>query len=195
MQSQSSEKIAQLLRSGCLAATSEFGHFWIMANKTSEEWRLGALALGLLAILFALATVATLMGLVFGLVSAGVTNNIGPLLAALLRWYAFRKALAFLIGSAIAVGGFALASPYDPKWSIVPTLLGFIVIQSPGLWERLKHQAWFARLFRSGREPRMEFAQMYHLKKFAKPFRTTFRSGAGYCSDGLFIGTSTRESA
>ncbi|ELP34507.1 hypothetical protein [Rhodopirellula baltica] len=194
METSSTDHLAQAIRNGVLTIAAAFGYGWIMVNKTSEEWRLGAFALGILALLLALATVISLLSLVVGLLASGVMNGLSSS-TVIFRFHAFRRLAAMLIGSAIAVGGFALVSPYDPKWGVIPAGLGFVVMQSPGLWQTVRNQPWFYRIFRSGRAPEAEFAQVYHLKKFAKPFRTTFQSNGGFCSDGLFIGTSTRESA
>lgn len=194
MQNNTTDDLAQAMKSGVLAVGFGVGYGWTVANKVSEEWRLGAIALGLIAILFALATLISILSLMGGLIGAGITSGLSYSIS-VFRFHAFRKALALFVGALIAVGGFFIASFHDPKWGIVTAALGFMAVLIPGRWETLKHQPWFARLFRSGRSPDCEFAQVYHLKKFARPFHTIYRQSGGYCSNDLFIGTSTRESS
>lgn len=192
MQDSLTEHFAQAIKCGVLAAAAGFGYLWIMANRTSDEWRLGGIALGILALLFALATLISVLSLTVGLIAAGFAGGINHVMSAF-RFHAFRKFAAFMIGLIIAVTGFAFVAAYDPKWGLVPVVIGTLVMKLPSAWAFLREQPWYYRIFRGGRQPDAEFAQYYHLRKAATPFRSGYRTVGGYCSNDLFIGTSTPE--
>ena len=194
MENNTIEHLAAFLKNGGLAILAAGGSARLLIVTTSEEWRLGGMALGLLAAFLALAALISLLNLVASIVAAGVVQITTRSLSQF-RFYAARKIVALVVGAGIAVAGFATVSPYDPRWGVLPVGIGLLVAKLPDAWAVLNEQSWFYRIFRSGNAPEAEFAQRYHLKEMAKPFRSTFRTKHGYCSDSLFIGTSTRETS
>ena len=124
MNSNATEQIAQAIKGFILMVACGSGCGWILANETSEQWRLGALVLGFLAIVFASATIVAVLSLLVGFIARGITNGFKFCVGALMRWYAFRRLLALLAGSTIGVVGGILVTPYDPLWAIVPAVVG-----------------------------------------------------------------------
>ena len=194
MNSKLTENLAQLIKNLVLVFACLYPVHWMNVNLAqTNDTRIAVLSLIGLAFLFGFfAFVAAVK--VF--VSAALQGSGGAIrcFGGLLRFHAFRRLLFGAIGLSIAIVGSACIPSSNAVWMIVFAILGLIVMKLPDVWACTREQNWFLRIFRSGSAPEAEFAQSYHLKRSSKPFRSTFRRGAGYCADELFIGTSTRES-
>ena len=189
------ENLQAVIRSAAVCIVCGLGYRFIDENYTSDEARLGSLFLAFIAVVTAIACGFALVMLVIGVAVQGVAH-VFQHVAGAFDFYGIRKAFAVTLGALVAAGGIAGTMAYDVRLVPLPLILGLTISKLPDFWAALIESSPVYSLFRSGREPQAEFAQAHHLKAhYAKPFRDSYRRKHGYCSTGLFVGSSMRQSS
>ena len=198
VESQTQEtEFSRLVKATLLAIGFATAAYWVRGNyQYSEEMQLLSLVLYVFAAFAFLGATVSLLTISASQVLLG-TQHLSEKLFRLLRFYVFQKGFAIVGACSILVLGFILVTYLSPNpiaYFLILTV-SFITAVFPDAHARIVESNWYYRMFRSGTTPDSEFAQAYHLRKYAKPFEDMFVEGYGYCADTLFIGSSTREAS
>lgn len=188
------DHLARCILNGALALIAGVAAAFVLMTKTSDGWQLVGMVLGIFALIFLLALAVSALVLLAGLAATWSMWLVNEFLT-LFRFSRPRRYAVQGSGLLIAGAGFPLVWSYDPRFAFIPVTIGFTLMRAFSFFGWLRHRQWWQLIFGSGRKPQAEFAQAYHLVKVAKPFRSQYRTQGGFCSDDLFLGTSTWESS
>ena len=151
--------------------------------------------LGLVGLFFAalLAARAVIL-VVIGIIRRGLRG-----LGLLLRFYAYRKLFAGMLGVGLTAIGYGclhfcgLTARY-PWSAVIPAALGLFVFLLPDVIERLRATSFVIRQFLSGGKPVEDFAGAYQARKLSASWQSKMHPTAGYLSSARYIGRTLPES-